>query len=201
MKKTIILLICAAAALSIAACSKQEADKTSGEAKEASIDATSKTTWSYYSLVDAKIAGTGEETEADNGAWAARTDWDIAVCRYNVRTNSGAATSVGAKGGVYVSSESFDALKKLPEGIKFEEDVVVTSTGMGGTTSVVHSTATVIEFQRNEDGSMVMPPVYLKAPVYIFRSADGKKCFKLEFTQYQDENKESGHVKFRFALL
>ena len=123
------------------------------------------------------------------------------MCRYNVRTNSGAATSVGAKGGVYVSSESFDALKKLPEGIKFEEDVVVTSTGMGGTTSVVQSTATVIEFQRNEDGSMVMPPVYLKAPVYIFRSADGKKCFKLEFTQYQDENKESGHVKFRFALL
>ena len=53
----------------------------------------------------------------------------------------------------------------------------------------------------NEDGSLVMPPVYLKAPVYIFRTADGARCFKVEFTQYQDEDKVSGHVKFNYAQI
>lgn len=107
--------------------------------------------------------------------------------------------SVGAKGGVYVSSESFDELKNVPKGATFEADDVVTSSGMSGTTSVVQSSATVITFMTNDDGSKVMPPVYLKAPVYIFRSADGKKHFKVEFTQYQNEDKVTGHVKFKFA--
>lgn len=200
MKKS-ILLICAAMLVSLVACTKDNGKETAGETEEASIDATSKTTWVYYSLSQAKTVGTGEENETDNAAWAARTDWDLAICRYNVRTNSGKASSTGAKGGVYVSSESFESLKSVPSGASFAEDDVVTSSGMGGTTSVVQSTATVILFQLKEDGSKVMPPVYLKAPVYIFRTADGKKCYKVEFTQYQDENKETGHVKFRFTEL
>ena len=48
---------------------------------------------------------TGAESEADNAAWAARTDWDMAVCRYNIRTNSGTSSSTGANGGVYTISE------------------------------------------------------------------------------------------------
>ncbi len=197
MKKSILLI--AAAVLAFAACNKTE--QFSREAEEAYIDATSKTTWTYFSLSAGELVGTGEENESDNAAWAARTDWDFAVCRYNVRTNSGKATSVGAKGGVYVSDQKFDALTGVPQDAVFETDEVVTSRGMSGVTSVVQSKATVITFMTNEDGSKVMPPVYLKAPVYIFRTADGEKCFKVEFTQYQDENKVTGHVKFNFARL
>lgn len=197
MKKSILLI--AAAVLAFAACNKTE--QFSREAEEAYIDATSKTTWTYFSLSAGEVVGTGEENESDNAAWAARTDWDFAVCRYNVRTNSGKATSVGAKGGVYVSDQKFDALTGVPQDVVFETDEVVTSRGMSGVTSVVQSKATVITFMTNEDGSKVMPPVYLKAPVYIFRTADGEKCFKVEFTQYQDENKVTGHVKFNFARL
>ena len=51
------------------------------------------------------VIGTGAESEADNAAWAARTDWDLAVCRYNIRTNSGTSSSTGANGGVYTISE------------------------------------------------------------------------------------------------
>ena len=51
------------------------------------------------------VNGTGAESEADNAAWAARTDWDLAVCRYNIRTNSGTSSSTGANGGVYTISE------------------------------------------------------------------------------------------------
>jgi len=196
MKKS-ILIIATLASLALLSCNKTE--QPGGETSEAYIDATSKTTWTYFSLSEGKVTGTGEENETDNAIWATRTDWDFAVCRYNVRTNSGKATSVGAKGGVYVSSESFDELKSVPKGATFEADDVVTSSGMSGTTSVVQSSATVITFMTNDDGSKVMPPVYLKAPVYIFRSADGKKHFKVEFTQYQNEDKVTGHVKFKFA--
>jgi len=198
MKKSILLI--AAATLAFAACNKNE-EPFSREAQEAYIDATSKTTWTYFSLAEGAVVGTGEENEADNAAWAARTDWDFAVCRYNIRTNSGKATSVNAKGGVYTSSETFAALTKLPQDATFVADDVVTSRGMSGETSVVESLATVITFMTNEDGSKVMPPVYLKAPVYVFRTADGEKCYKVEFTQYQDENKVTGHVKFNFARL
>lgn len=198
MKKSILLI--AAATLALAACNKND-EPFSREAEEAYIDATSKTTWTYFSLSAGEIVGTGEENESDNAAWAARTDWDFAVCRYNVRTNSGKATSVGARGGVYIPDKTFEGLTEVPQGVVFEADEVVTSRGMSGVTSTVQSKATVITFMTNEDGSKVMPPVYLKAPVYIFRTADGEKCFKVEFTQYQDENKVTGHVKFNFARL
>ena len=195
-----ILLAAVAASLLTISCNKIETPAAE-PAREAFIDATSKTTWNYFSLSKGETLGTGEENAADNAAWAARTDWDLAVCRYNVRTNSGTSTSVGAKGGIYTSTLTFDTLTKVPAGAVFEEDKVVTSSGMSGTTSVSESNATVITFQTNADGSKVMPPVYLKAPVYILRTADGASFYKVEFTQYQDENKVTGHVKFNFARI
>ncbi|MBQ7163113.1 MAG: HmuY family protein [Bacteroidales bacterium] len=200
MKKNMILTLAATlTVLAFAAC--QRAENQEQETNEAYIDATSKTTWTYFSLSKGTVVGTGEENDTDNALWAARGDWDLAVCRYNVRTNSGASSSTAAKGGVYVSKESFDSLKKLPKDASFASDEIVTSKGMSGTTSVAQSMATVITFMTNEDGSKVMPPVYLKAPVYVFRTADGAQYYKVEFTQYQDDNKETGHVKFQYARI
>lgn len=200
MKKIILLLFVAVSALS--SCSKNENITPVGDTKEAYIDATSKTTWNYYSLSENKIVGTGEENEADNAKWAARTDWDIAVKRYKIRTNGGAATMVNAKGGVYTFSDqtSFSSITELPD-ITITEDTAVTETGMSGETTTVQSAAKVIVFKTNEDGSLVMPPVYLQAPVYIFRTANGKDYYKVQFTQYQDENSVAGHVKFYAAQL
>ena len=129
------------------------------------------------------------------------TDWDIAINRYSIRTNSGEASSTGAKGGVYTfdSTVTFDSVAEVPAGATFSTDKAVTSEGMGGTTTTVKSEATVILFKTDAEGNKVMPPVYLQAPVYLFRSADGNHCYKVLFTQYQDENKESGHVIFSFA--
>ena len=116
-------------------------------------------------------------------------------------TNSGEASSTGAKGGVYTfdSTVTFDSVAEVPAGATFSTDKAVTSEGMGGTTTTVKSEATVILFKTDAEGNKVMPPVYLQAPVYLFRSADGNHCYKVLFTQYQDENKESGHVIFSFA--
>ena len=154
-----------------------------------------------FSFAEGKVVGSGKEDETDNAAWAARTDWDIAINRYSIRTNSGEASSTGAKGGVYTfdSTVTFDSVAEVPAGATFSTDKAVTSEGMGGTTTTVKSEATVILFKTDAEGNKVMPPVYLQAPVYLFRSADGNHCYKVLFTQYQDENKESGHVIFSFA--
>lgn len=205
MKTNALFLMLSVAILGLTSCSKDNpaTDQPTGETKESYIDATSKTTWHYFSLSDNKVVGTGEETDADNKTWAARTDWDLAVNRYNIRTNSGAASSVESKGGVYTfnATTSFDSVTELPTEATFVADVAVTSEGMGGITTTIRSEATVILFKKNEDGSTIMPPVYLQAPVYIYRSADGKAHYKLQFTQYQDENKVTGHVKFYSAQI
>lgn len=190
--------------LGFVSCSKDDSTPTPPvQAQEAYIDATSKTTWHYFNLAQNKIVGTGEENKTDNGKWAERKDWDIAVNRYMIRTNSGAATSVGALGGVYTydASIDFNAINSIPANVTFAADEAVTSEGMNGTTTMNKSKATVILFKKNPDGSMVMPPVYLQAPVYLFRTADGKGHYKVKFTQYQNESKVTGHVKFYSSKL
>lgn len=195
----------AVAILGLTSCSNDNSTELPPvETKEAYINATSKTTWYYFSLAENKVIGTGEENTTDNATWAARKDWDVAVNRYLIRTNSGAATSASAQGGVYTfgASTTFNSVTTVPAGASFVTDKAISSEGMGGaTTTTVKSEATVIVFKTNEDGSMIMPPVYLQAPVYIFRTANGKENYKIQFTQYQDENKVTGHVKFYSAKI
>lgn len=205
MKKTFFILSALFIATLFSSCDKDEPETpTVGETKEVYIDATSGGTWQYFSFKENKIIGVGAENDEQNAIWFARNDWDIAIKRYAIRTNSGKATSINSKGGVYITDENvtFESITAMPENITFLTDKAVTEQGMGGTTTTtIKSDATVIKFKLNDDGTMVMPPVYLKAPVYIFRSADGKANFKVYFTQYKDENNVSGHVKFNFAEI
>ncbi len=197
MKKLFLILTVALGALTLQSC-KDNTEPITHDTKEFSLDATSYTTWHYISLAKNEVVGTGEENDTDNAAWFARTDWDIAVCRYNVRTNSGAASSTNAMGGVSITTGAVLAdVTSVPSTSTFKSDVAVTSTGMGGVVSTeIYSEATVIQFQKDADGNTVMPPVYEKSPVYVFRSADGSSYFKIEFTQYQNETGTSGHVKY-----
>jgi len=53
--------------------------------------------WTYISLEDAKVVGVGNLGDsASDAAWAARDDWDIAICDSLIRTNGG--TSGHGKG-------------------------------------------------------------------------------------------------------
>lgn len=59
--------------------------------------------WTYISLESGEVVGTGVlGDETSDAAWAARDDWDIAVCDSLIRTNGG--TSGIGKG--ELSSES-----------------------------------------------------------------------------------------------
>lgn len=202
MKKR--LLIAALAALAVTACSGNKTGGTNPPDTETySVEATESGTWHYFSFARGGEVGTGAEDETDNAAWFARGDWDLAFNKYNIRTNSGEATTIGSRGGVIVlgAGVSFDSVTEVPSGAQFASDRAVTSSGMGGTATVVQSEAQVITFKTNEDGSLVMPPVYLKAPVCIFRTADGSQTFKVEFTEYQNDEGASGHIVFRAAEL
>lgn len=204
MKKAIILLAALTAAFTLASCTKKTGTGTGGATgTEVSIEATKTGQWHYFSFARNEELGVADDTDT---SWKERTDWDIAINKYHVRTNSGDSTTAGA-GGVYTceAGVTFASLTAVPAGATFEADKTVTETGMGGETTTSKSTATVIQFQLDANGDKVMPPVYLPSPVYIFRSADGSKHYKVSFTQYQgigaDGTTVSGRVKFTYAEL
>lgn len=209
MKKNILTLTILAVTLIFAACRNNSNDTVTPptvepNAQEAYIDATSRTTWHYFSFAQNKFIGSGEDNAQDNTAWFARNDWDMAICRYTIRTNSGQATTIDSKGGVYKCSSDikFNTLLTLPSNITFATDREITTQGSGGTsTTTIKSEAETIGFKTDDSGNMIMPPIYIQAPVCIFRTADGQNTYKVEFTQYQNENKVSGHVKFNYAKL
>ena len=71
----------------------------------------------------------------------------------------------------------------------------------GGTVDRSRSEAAVVTLRKDADGSTIMPPVYDKTPVYIFRSANGASYYKVDFTQYMNEEGAQGYVKFNIAQI
>lgn len=189
----------AAMLLALAACNKKTDDPTPAGNY---VDATSKTDWHYFSLAKGAVVGSG--AEADNAAWAARGDWDLAVRRFNIRTNGGAFSS--NKGGVYcfdspdefgniIVKTAFADVTKIPTGEPTPDKAFTAETMGGGTETIVRSEAVAVQMWRNAEG-VIMKPVYKPAPVYVFRTADGTAHYKVQFTHYFNEKNESGHVRF-----
>ncbi len=70
--------------------------------------------WTYYSLENNKLVGTSNFSDSiADKQWAARDDWDIAVCGDLIRTNGG--DSGAGQGGIQEASEDYSTLKKAPE--------------------------------------------------------------------------------------
>ncbi len=205
MKKNFFLLSAAIFALSFTACDDDD-DKiptSPGETTEAYINANSSTVWQYYSFAKNETIGSAEGNTENDAEWAKRKDWDIAIRRMYIRTNSGTSTSVGANGGVsaFTGTANFSSVVNVPATTVFASDAVVTYTGMGGDITTSQSNAVVVGMKKDENGDLIMPPIYLKTPGYIFRTAGGENYYKVEFTQYADENSKPGHVKFNMAQI
>jgi hypothetical protein len=81
------------AALLLASCVHTPAPAIQGTVEISTSDST----WTYYSLESGKEIGTSKLLDASaDAAWAARKDWDIAVCGDLLRTNGGLSGSAGA---------------------------------------------------------------------------------------------------------
>ncbi len=199
MKKT-ILMLAAAGLMAFTACKKDD-DNTSKPKPDplVSIDASAPNEWHYFSFAEKKLVGSGIQSDSIDSIWFAKTNWDIAIQRYKVRTNSGTSSSTGAQGGVYFFDENttFESITSLPADINFTVDTIRTYPSMGQPDISSSSIAQVVTMKKDDDGSLVMPPVYLKAPVYAFRTADGQKTYKVDFIQYKDAEGVSGKVKFK----
>lgn len=63
--------------------------------------------WTYVSLETGKIMGQCALTDtAAQRLWAARPDWDLAICNGMIRTNSG--TSGAGKGGITPTAQPYE---------------------------------------------------------------------------------------------
>jgi len=212
MKTKTFLLATAALSIILASCGGKK-DVPSfippSDATEHFIETPTLTTWHYFSLAKGEEVGSAVESPENNAKWAARTDWDFAVKCFQLRTNSGEATSVGAMGGVYTFDTdrrdkggnidvktTFADVLQVPKEAEFAVDKAITEPGMGGMQTLVRSEAEVWPMKRDENGKRIMPPVWCQAPLYIFRSADGKNFYKVWITQFVNDENQIGHVKF-----
>lgn len=216
MKTKHLFLAAAIAGIAFASCSKDNnGPRMEGDTEEVYIDASSSSTWHYYSFSQGKVVGSAEESAENNAAWGARTDWDMAVQKRYIRTNSGEFTTVGARGGIYTFdagnfdevgniavTTTFASVKNLSGSETFAVDKSITETGMSGDVTLIRSEAITVQLKKKADGTgSVMPPVYLKAPVYIFRTADGGNYYKVDFIQYKSDENVAGHLIFNVAQI
>jgi len=93
MKKLLYIVLCAATLFSFVACDgrkNNEPELVDGEIEVPYM----KGRWTYISLEEGKVVGTAVlGDEAADAAWAARSDWDIAICDSLIRTNGGSSGS------------------------------------------------------------------------------------------------------------
>ncbi len=213
MKKTFFAILLAAATLVGCKDNKQPDPETLNETK-IHLDYDAKT-WYYYSFATKSFVGSG--LSADDAKWFARTDWDFAICEYELRTNSGTSTTASAKGGAHRSDKTKLAdITSIPS--TYTVDTEFSSTGMGGVVTVKSQTIFdpnykyygVVDYMKNPTDptspDMSGPgPTYLQAPVYVFKTANGESFYKVLFTKYTTDvtgaNPEPGIVEFSYLKM
>ena len=125
--KKISIYITAAVAILCCACVRGGGDApTAVSAEEMTISGLEEGKWTYFSLAKGEPVGTSTFlSEEEDALWAARTDWDFAICGEYLRTNSG--TSGKGSGGILRDTEhNFQTLKEAPsEGYLTDGETVV----------------------------------------------------------------------------
>ena len=106
MKKQLARLACLS--LLAAACSTEHPLATGGPAADRmAVIPNVKGRWTYFSMVTHTVVGTCAVTDTlAQQAYAARTDWDIAIADGRIRTNSG--TSGPGDGGIAPSPYDYE---------------------------------------------------------------------------------------------
>lgn len=171
-----------AAAVLAVACGDKDGGPVGGEAKKYSVEAIPTSSsdpweWTYVTL--------------DDGATVdAADDWDIAISRYRlaeiaIRTNSG--TSGPGSGGVVMAGGEVQPDSERP--ISY---MAMGPQGPGiGTMNISWSGVEAVDFSFE-----VMPPQYTMLPASTFRSADGERFYKVQFTGYLNDEGQPGYLTF-----
>ncbi len=161
---------------------------------EFTINATKYDEWTYISLSSGKQEVVkivdGECDEPD-------FDWDIAIHRYDIKTNKGLA--------IATNKNNLEDVVELPSG-DFEADVkdsviVDLSQMMEGIVVYAESEVNPVLNTWLERDMSVMPPLYtLSNLVYVLKTKNDL-YIKLLFTDYTDENENKGFVTFKYEFM
>lgn len=102
MKKIILIAIISLSAFSCV--SKKDSPERILE-KEITLSGLDSGHWTYFNIEDGSVTGTSTflSTEEDK-VWAARSDWDFAICGDYIKTNGG--TSGNGNGGLLKNTSS-----------------------------------------------------------------------------------------------
>lgn len=155
------------------------------------IDAKAYDKWVYLNLSSGKIV-TPEDYKND-------MSWDVAFHRDNVRTNGG-ASGIGKGAGLEIEVKSLAEVTEAPENgyVKDEITDIMTAYIMPPQYEKQPANAE-LEKWGNFDLSE-MPPVFvLSENVYVMKTAEGKYA-KLKFTDYYNENGESGFIELKYVI-
>jgi hypothetical protein len=112
--KGLRLLLCAvAAAVLLVSC--QGNGRQPNVSGEITLEGLSADKWTYFSFETGAAVGTSDyRDEAQDAAWAERSDWDFAICGDYIKTNSG--TSGKGAGGVQQNkTDAFLQITEAPE--------------------------------------------------------------------------------------
>lgn len=194
------------AALSLSACEglfegiyddPVEAQMEIKEGSFSQINATEYTNWVYIDLSGRKATTVeideGHESEIPE-------EWDIAIHRYDIKTNGGAAYQT-----TYTSINDLKDSGELPENENFVKDewttekIAIDMTGMmeGNIIYTEDNRNAVLSGWLNVDTSS-MPPIYtMSDQVYLIRLKDDTYA-AIRFTNYTNSRGVKGYIDFDY---
>jgi hypothetical protein len=127
MRKTRIFILAALAIVSLMASScKGDGTKTPEKvAAEKVITGIDDSHWTYFSFETGETVGRSTFlSEEEDKAWAARSDWDFAICGDRIKTNGG--ESGNGQGGVLRDTQhNFLTLETAPDDGYLEDEVMI----------------------------------------------------------------------------
>lgn len=152
-----------------------------------SVDASEYDRWMYINFHTLTLDSMTIDLDLDDPLAEEPTDWDIAVHRYDARTNGGAAMET-----VYTSLEMLLQDGDMPEGDFVEDQAdsvyVDMSQVMSGVLGYLYCTVNRELSKWMEVDLTVLPPAYtLSGRVYLVRFSDETLC-ALKLSNYKDDN-------------
>ena len=177
---------------------------TAENCESITVDGTDYTRWNYISLKTQKTTAVRIlNQEGDEEPWdqegSLPAEWDIAIHRYDVKTNGGAVLETS-----YASMDELLDSGSIPAG-EYSEDIETTdriaidmSDMMNGYIIYAKSSYNeVLSRWLNVDTS-TMPPIYtMSNKIYILRLQDNTHA-AIHLLNYMNEKNVKGHMKFEY---
>lgn len=190
------LLLAGALCLSITlftSCEKDpDPDPTPVGIKSVTIDASDFSDWKYFSFATGRQIPAAEVGDYETSK--TKTNWDIAIHRGDIRTNSGLSGS-GNGGALKANGTKLDDVRTIPTTGYTTDVEAQIMIEMGEDGYRTQSRNTVLADWYKSEG---MPPTYtVNDYVYIVKTADGKYA-TVKFSDYTNDAGAGGHVSFSY---